>query len=95
MDNRITHLQLESPGAHVRAAGMPLPERAHGVRATLRNLVEHGFQAAEAGNLTAFVHGLAPVKGGWTVDEIEHLLFVRHLVETRHIEFRPVRRAAP
>ncbi len=49
-------------------------------RATYRGLSIGGLSATEAGNLTAFLNGLAPVSGGWDVDEIERLLFVRHLV---------------
>jgi hypothetical protein len=40
-----------------------------------------GFRSDEAGNLTAYLQGLTPVKGGWAVGEIERLLFVRHLVD--------------
>ena len=45
-----------------------------------------GSEPTEAGNLTAYLIGLAPVESGWTVDEIERLLFVRHLVERRRIK---------
>ena len=54
---------------------------AGGVGDPSRYLIAKGFQPGEAGNLTAFLYGLAPVEGGWTVEEIERLLFVRHLVE--------------
>jgi hypothetical protein len=50
------------------------------VRRASRYLIAHAF-----GNLTAYLHGLAPVEGGWTVDEIERLLFVRHLVEHQRL----------
>ena len=48
---------------------------------TYRLLGSRGFRSDEAGNLTAYLHGLRPVKGGWAVGEIERLLFLRHLVE--------------
>jgi hypothetical protein len=48
---------------------------------TYRLLGSMGFHFDEAGNLTAYLHGLPPVKGGWAVGEIERLLFLRHLVE--------------
>jgi hypothetical protein len=48
---------------------------------TYRLLGSKGFRSDEAGNLTAYLQGLAPVKGGWAVGEIDRLLFVRHLVE--------------
>ena len=56
------------------------------VSAASRYLTGHGFEPTEAGNLTAYLLGLAPVETGWTVDEIERLMFVRHLVERRRIK---------
>lgn len=47
---------------------------------TYRVLRSKGFRSDEAGNLTACLHGLSPVTGGWAVGEIERLLFLRHLV---------------
>ena len=47
---------------------------------TYRLLGSKGFRPDEAGNLTAYLHGLSPVESGWDVGEIERLLFVRHLV---------------
>jgi len=49
---------------------------------TYRLLGSRGFRSDEAGNLTAYLHGLPPVNGGWAVGEIERLLFLRHLVES-------------
>jgi hypothetical protein len=51
------------------------------VRAASRILAARGLAPAEAGNLTAFLHGLAPTTRGWTADEIERLLFLRYRVE--------------
>jgi hypothetical protein len=48
--------------------------------ATYRQLVSKGFRPDEAGNLTAYLHGLPPVESGWHPDEIARLLFVRHRV---------------
>jgi hypothetical protein len=48
---------------------------------TYRLLGSMGFRSDEAGNLTAYLQGLPPVKDGWAVGEIERLLFLRHLVE--------------
>jgi hypothetical protein len=48
--------------------------------ATCRQLVCKGFRPDEAGNLTAYLHGLPPVESGWHPDEIARLLFVRHRV---------------
>jgi hypothetical protein len=47
---------------------------------TFRRLRMGGLTMSEAGNLTAHVKGLHAVPGGWTVEEIEQLLFVRELV---------------
>jgi hypothetical protein len=49
-------------------------------RRTYRRLRMGGLSASEAGNLTAHVKGLHAVPGGWSVEEIERLLFVRELV---------------
>ena len=51
-------------------------------RSAFRRLVIQGLQPAEAANLIALASGLAPVGGGWTIAEIERLLFLRYLVET-------------
>lgn len=48
--------------------------------ATFRDLRVKGFAADEAGNLTAYLNGIRPVEGGWTLGEIDRLLFLRHLV---------------
>jgi hypothetical protein len=50
-------------------------------RATYRELRAKGLDPAEAGNLTAYVHGLQPMGTSWTVAEIDRLLFLRYLVE--------------
>jgi hypothetical protein len=46
---------------------------------TYRLLGSMGLRPDEAGNLTAYLHGLSPVESSWDVGEIERLLFVRHL----------------
>lgn len=63
----------------------PTEESAGGVRTTSRYLTALGFRPTEAGNLAAYVHGLAPVAGGWTVGEIERLLFVGYLAASGRI----------
>ena len=50
-------------------------------RTTYRQLGSIGMRPAEAGNLTAFLLGLTPVEGGWTISEVERLLFVRYLAD--------------
>ncbi len=55
------------------------------VPAALRELVGQGFTSTEAANLAAYLFGLARTDDGWTMDEIERLVFVRHLASRRRI----------
>jgi hypothetical protein len=50
------------------------------------SLRARGLQATEAGNLTAYLHGLAPVESGWTLGEIKRLQFARWLVEHGYLD---------
>jgi hypothetical protein len=45
-----------------------------------------GWSETEAGNLVALLLGIRPVASGWRATEIEHLRFLRALVETGRIE---------
>ena len=74
-----------SPPRLARAHDAASDVAAGAVRDASRFLTAQGFETTEVGNLTAYLHGLTPVEGGWTVDEIERLLFVRHLVERQII----------
>lgn len=47
------------------------------ISGTFRRLRAGGLSATEAGNLTARLTGIPPASGGWSVREIEHLLFLR------------------
>lgn len=49
-------------------------------RATFRRLRFCGLTPEQAGNLTARLEGIKPIRGGWTVAEIERLNFLRWLV---------------
>ncbi|MEP6640243.1 MAG: hypothetical protein ABJC39_12915 [Chloroflexota bacterium] len=53
--------------------------------ATYRGLWLAGLSATEAGNVTAWLHGLPTAGRGWTVREIAHLQFIRHLVEAGRV----------
>jgi hypothetical protein len=44
-----------------------------------------GWSEVEAGNLVALLLGIRPVHGGWRASEIEHLRFLKALVETGRI----------
>jgi hypothetical protein len=45
-----------------------------------------GFSEVEASNLTAYVAGLRPAGHGWTLRELDRLLFIRWLVDARQLE---------
>jgi hypothetical protein len=53
--------------------------------ATYRRLRFAGFSAREAGSLVGHLNGLSTVRGGWAIEEVEHLLFVRELVRLGRI----------
>jgi hypothetical protein len=44
-----------------------------------------GLSAAEAGNLTARLEGLPVGRQPWTLREVEHLLFLRSIVESGRV----------
>ena len=52
------------------------------VAVTARRLQLSGFSVTEASNLTARLAGLAPAQTGWSLRQVEHLLFLRSIVET-------------
>jgi hypothetical protein len=56
------------------------------VAATTRRLQLCGLSVAEASTLMAHLRGLPAVESGWTVRQIEHLLFLRSIVETHRLK---------
>ncbi len=64
----------EEPQLHIAAPGV-----------TFRRLRIAGLTPAQAGNLTARLSGLSPVRSGWSVIEIERLLFLRVLVDSGRV----------
>jgi len=56
------------------------------VAVTARRLQLGGFTLTEASNLTAHLAGLPPVRTGWSLRQVEHLLFLRSIVETGRLE---------
>ena len=52
------------------------------VRLTYQRLRTVGLGSREAASLTARLVGVPMVPGGWTVEELERLLFARELVRT-------------
>ena len=94
MESCTTNPDFRSPGR--RGATQPTPGRpvpgerlalqaAADLPAALGELAEEGFSPTEAGNLGAYLLGLGQTVNGWTIGEIEKLLFVRHLVSHQHI----------
>ena len=74
----------EAPGASDAMAVAPVPEQ-RTARSTYHRLRMAGLTAAEAGNLTAHLSGLHVAEQGWTLKEIERVLFVRALVDRGRI----------
>ena len=68
------------------AASGHRPERGSAALATYRDLAAKGLAPTEAGNLTAYLRGLRPVDQGWTVAEIDRLLFLRYLVDRDRLD---------
>ena len=56
------------------------------VAITARRLQLSGFSITEASNLTARLAGLAPAQTGWSLRQVEHLFFLRSIVETGRLE---------
>ena len=56
------------------------------VAVTARRLQLGGLSLPEASNLTAHLAGLPPIRTGWSLRQVEHLLFHRSIVETGRLE---------
>jgi hypothetical protein len=46
-----------------------------------RRLQQRGFTPTEAANLLARCAGLPAARSGWTIRQVEHLVFIRTIVE--------------
>ena len=68
------------------AASGHRPERGSAALATYDDLGAKGLAPTESGNLTAYLRGLRPVDQGWTVAEIDRLLFLRYLVDRERLD---------
>jgi len=76
----------ETPAVHIGPALVDEPELPVAAPdVTFRRLRIAGLTATQAGNLTARLSGLSPVRTGWSVGEIERLLFLRSLVESGRV----------
>lgn len=61
------------------AASTATTDRRGTITTTYRRLRILGFDECEAGNLTAYVSGIAIGSQPWTVRELTHLLFMREM----------------
>ena len=50
-----------------------------------RRLLVAGLTVREAATLVGRLNGLGQARGGWTIGEVEHLLFVQELYRTGRI----------
>ena len=57
-----------------------------GPKATYRMLLVRGLTPVEAANLTAFTCGIPVAKTGWSIGEVNRLLFLRELNRTGHFD---------
>jgi hypothetical protein len=64
-----------------RRSGAPEP-----ARTMMWGLEAGGWSEREAGNLVGLLHGLRPAQAGWSEREIEHLRFLRALVESGRLD---------
>jgi hypothetical protein len=79
---------------HQAGSSLRLPLRAvarrepstEATRALIWNLEIGGWTEREAGNLVALLHGLRPALTGWNEREIEHLRFIRALVQAGRLD---------
>jgi hypothetical protein len=62
------------------------PGRAEAARTMMWGLEAGGWTTREAGNLVGLLHGLRPAHSGWSEREIEHLRFLRALVEAGRVD---------
>ena len=58
---------------------------AAGARSLVWHLEAGGWTAREASNLVALFHGLRPASSGWNTREIDHLRFLRTMVQSGRI----------
>ena len=79
---------LRQPALEPVREAAPVPEAPvrEAARAMMWSLEAGGWTAREAGNLVGVAHGLRPAISGWNEREIEHLRFLRALVETRRLD---------
>ena len=78
-----TRAALEEAAAAADSAVATAPGT---TRALIWRLQSGGWTPVEAGNLAAIALGLRPARSGWTGTELDHLRFLKSLVNTGRIE---------
>lgn len=56
------------------------------IRETHRALIRQGLATTEATNLVAYLNGLRVGDASWTLDEINRVLFLRHLYRSGRLD---------
>jgi len=76
------------------AEGAPaIDSESRRICATYRGLIQRGLESTEAASLVAHLNGLRVGDASWTLDEVNHVLFLRHLYRSgRFTEVNPVQR---
>ncbi len=80
MSNRQTPIA----GDEIETPAPAIPAR--DARATYHGLLIGGLTAPEAANLTAHLAGLRISTKAWTLQQIEHLLFLRSVVDSGRLQ---------
>jgi hypothetical protein len=68
------------------ASTVPVASPVPAVRTMMWHLESDGWTEREAGNLVALVHGLHPAASGWRQREIDHLRFLRAIVQSGRLD---------
>ena len=74
------HPHDPSLAAAAVVAGSAASDQIRTIAVDFRILRISGLSRVEAGNVVAYMSGLHAVDGGWTVEEIRHIVAIRLLV---------------
>jgi hypothetical protein len=78
VDDTARKAEWDPPPASTRSGPSPT--------AIYRRLTIQGWSSRDAGNLVAALQGLRPARQGWTVNEIDHLMFLRALLDSGRLD---------
>jgi hypothetical protein len=82
----LIHPHEPIPVSDARVSRSPTFDKADTIDGAYRLLMIRGLSSVEAGNVVAYISGLHAAEGGWTVDEIKHLVAIRAFVADGFIE---------